>query len=261
MAQVIKIAQLADIHFGAEDAEAIKYAKQIIGDEAPDIIAVCGDVTQRGKRVEFQKALGFLNGFQPPVLVVPGNHDVPLLNMASRFKAPFKRFEKFLGGFDDVVSVKAHTVLGINSARGWQARQNWAEGSVNLDRLRRGLERHRPSILMAHHPFTQPPGARLRVETRRGKRALSLAANLGVKLILTGHVHEPSVTMPSDREGTPISISCGTLSSRLRQSPPSLNIIEFSGAGLNARAIEASSRSTERTLVEHQFQTDGTFSH
>ncbi len=91
MALLIKIAQLADIHFGAEDADAIEHAKRIITEEAPDMIAVCGDVTQRGKRVEFQQALNFLNGLQFPVLVVPGNHDVPLLNMASRFKAPTAR--------------------------------------------------------------------------------------------------------------------------------------------------------------------------
>jgi 3',5'-cyclic AMP phosphodiesterase CpdA len=260
MAQLIKIAQLADIHFGAEDADAIENAKRIISEEAPDVIAVCGDVTQRGKRVEFQQAFDFLNAFRSPVLVVPGNHDVPLLNMASRFKAPFKRYEKFLGGFDDVVTVKEHTILGINSARGWQARKNWAEGSVNIDRLRDQLETHRPTILMAHHPFTQPPGARLKVETRRGKRGLSLAANLGVKLILNGHVHEPSFSIPLENEVSPISISCGTLSSRLRQSPPSLNMIEFSEAGLHVRTIEASSTATERTLIEHQFQTDGTFS-
>jgi len=253
MAQLIKIAQLADIHFGAEDEGAIEHAKRIISSEAPDIVTICGDVTQRGKRVEFQKAQSFLTSLEFPILVVPGNHDVPLLNMVSRLKAPFKRYRKFLGGFTDVVSVKGATFLGINSARGWQARGNWAEGSVNLDSLATLLDAHRPSILVAHHPFLQPPGAKLKVETRRGERALRLAAAHGVKLILTGHVHEPSVfTSPTDSSETPISISCGTLSNRLRQSPPSINIIELSETRVLARAVETSLDAKSMTLIDHR---------
>lgn len=251
---MIKIAQVADIHFGAEDVQAIDHAKHIIKEEAPDLIAVCGDVTQRGKRVEFQKALNFLNEFEPATVVVPGNHDVPLLNMVSRFKAPFKRYERFLGHFDDVTSIKGETIAGINSARGWQARRNWAEGSVNLDDLQDLIDAHQPSILVAHHPFLQPPDAKLKVETRRGDQALELAAKHGVQLILTGHVHEPTVfAKPGERGRAPFSISCGTLSNRLRQSPPSLNMIEFSNTLLHVRTIEASEEAASKVLLEHQF--------
>lgn len=261
MEGMIKIAQLADVHFGAEDAYAIKHAKKIISDEAPDLIAVCGDLTQRGKRIEFQKALNFVNELEPTTIVVPGNHDVPLLNMVSRFKAPFRRYEKFFGQFADVTSINGETIAGINSARGWQARRNWAEGSVNLNDLRVLMDEKRPSILIAHHPFVQPPGAKLKVETRRGVQALELAAKHGVRLILTGHVHEPTVfANPGHGGPAPFSISCGTLSNRLRQSPPSLNIIELSSTRLYVRSIEASENVTTKVLLEHQFQTDGTFS-
>ena len=238
MSNSLKIAQIGDVHFGAEDKSAVERAIALIKKEQPDLIVACGDLTQRGKRVEFRAASQFLESFDAPVLSVPGNHDVPLLNMYSRAKAPFDRYQRFLGQFDRAHYVSETVALGINSARGMQARRNWAEGSIDLEKLSADIERHRPQILVAHHPFVQPPGAKLKVRTRRGLRALDYVAGAGVKLILTGHVHEPSSFEHSGANGDKlVSISCGTLSSRLRQSPPSLNIVHFSSDRILAQVV------------------------
>ena len=228
MRDPLKIAQIGDVHFGAEDDAAVEGAVAVIESEKPDLIVACGDLTQRGKRTEFLAAARFLERFEAPVLSVPGNHDVPLLNLVSRAKAPFKRYRAFLGKFDRVHKFPQAVVLGINSARGMQARRNWAEGSIDLEKLSADIETHAPQILVAHHPFRQPEEAKLKVKTRRGDRALDYAVKQGVKLILTGHVHEPSGFEHGGQDGEKlVSISCGTLSSRLRQSPPSMNFVQL----------------------------------
>lgn len=248
----LKLVQIGDVHFGAGDADAIERAAEIIATEKPDLIVACGDLTQRGKRLEFQKAADYLDRFDAPVLSVPGNHDVPLLNMVSRAKEPFKRYDAFLGRFERHHRLGQISVLGLNSARGMQARRNWAEGSINLESLSEDIDRFGPHILVAHHPFIQPPGAKLKVRTRRGERALDLAAKGGVKLILTGHVHEPSsFEHQADSGEKLVSISCGTLSSRLRQSPPSLNIIRMSDRQVTVQVVRV--KTPDQSASEMQF--------
>lgn len=247
MGEPLKIAQIGDVHFGVQDAEAIARAREIIETEQPDILIACGDLTQRGKRIEFQQAFEFLDAFDVPVMSVPGNHDVPLLDLVSRIKAPFKRYREHLDRFEPVQTIRGTTIFGLNSARGWHARANWAEGSINLHTLQAAINQHAPSILVAHHPFVQPPKAQLSVNTRRGKRALHIAAQNGVKLILTGHVHEPTAfEFSSENRQKLVSVSCGTLSRRLRKAPPSFNIIEMNSHKVSVRVINADTGRSER---------------
>lgn len=239
MSAFLRIAQIGDVHFGAEDREALALARDLIKEDKPDLVVACGDLTQRGKRGEFRAARAFLDSLGVPFLSVPGNHDVPLLDMVARVRAPFERYKAFFGPVDPVCEINTMTIAGINSARGWQARRNWAEGSIDLEDFEAQLNLHKPQVVVAHHPFLQPPNAKLRVKTARGRDAARLAASQGVKLILTGHVHEPTYST-IEHEGLPPvkSISCSTLSHRLRQQPPGLNFIDISDDALNLRSVE-----------------------
>ena len=44
----MRIVQLADLHFGAEDPRAMEAAAAQITELQPDVIVVSGDMTQRG---------------------------------------------------------------------------------------------------------------------------------------------------------------------------------------------------------------------
>lgn len=235
----LRIAQIGDVHFGAEDREALALARDLIKEDKPNLVVACGDLTQRGKRDEFRAARAFLDGLGVPFLSVPGNHDVPLLDMVARVRAPFERYQAFFGPVDPVCEINSMAVAGINSARGWQARRNWAEGSIDLEGFDAQLKAHEPVVVVAHHPFLQPPKAKLRVKTARGIEAARLAARRGVKLILTGHVHEPTFSTIEHETLPPVkTISCSTLSHRLRQQPPGLNFVEISDDTLNLRSVE-----------------------
>ncbi len=235
----MKIVQMADLHFGVEDPDALLGAEQIIKSSQPDLIAVCGDLTQRGKRTEFYNARKWLDQFDIPIIATPGNHDTPLLNMWTRVKNPFQRYDDNFGDLTRPVSINGRAIASLNTSRGWQARKNWAEGVVNLDQLEKVLESdisENTGLLVCHHPFLSPPDTPLKVATRRGLRGSRRLAKSSVELLLTGHVHAPSAIVRHHEDGKYLAVSAGTLSKRLRHQPPSLNVISIDEHDIQATA-------------------------
>lgn len=237
------IVQLADLHFGAEDQDAIDIAAQEIHRLKPDAIAVCGDLTQRGKTSEFESVRDWLDQFKAPKLVVPGNHDTPMLNLPARITEPFARFDQAFSGHARPLSVRGLQLRGLNTARGWQARRNWAEGSVRLDDLAAQANAETGAgenllALICHHPFLAPPGAPLHVATRRGGRASDLMSASAARLLLTGHVHTPSAAIYETQSGRYLNVTSGTLSKRRRKSPSSFNILDIDRGAVRVDVIE-----------------------
>ncbi|MFN7055980.1 metallophosphoesterase family protein [Hyphomonas sp.] len=225
------LAHLADVHFGREDRLATELAREVILAANVDAVVVAGDLTQRGKRSEFEAAREYLESFGRPVLSVPGNHDTPLLDMSARARDPFGRYDRFLGEFSAPIESERLMVRGLNTARGWQARSNWAEGSVNLADLEAAIGNDAQAggavrMLACHHPFRAPSRTPLRVDTRRGSRASQRLGASGVSVLLTGHIHSPYAERIEEPGGAYVAISAGTLSSRLRSSPASFNLIK-----------------------------------
>lgn len=229
-----KIIQVADIHFGTENPVALNAFSHAVEIIQPDAIAVCGDLTQRGKRSEFKAARKWLDSFSIPKLVVAGNHDTPLLNIYERVVSPFERHDSYFEDLADPVHLDRASLVGLNTARGWQTRKNWAEGSVNLEQLEAVIseansDANRRSFLICHHPFLSPPDAPMRTATKRGRRASRRLAQSDIRFLLTGHVHVPSVTVVEHKDRAYVAVSAGTLSTRLRKSPASFNLIDVSG--------------------------------
>lgn len=223
-------AHLADIHFGTEDSAALDAAREVILSSGASALVVSGDLTQRGKRSEFLAAREYLESFALPVLSVPGNHDTPLLHLGARVSDPFGRYDNHLAQYSGDIDTEAALIRGLNTSRGWQARSNWAEGSVNLSRLDAALApppsgSRRLRAIACHHPFLHPAKARLRTSTRRGREASRRLAASGVSVLLTGHVHTPHAEIIAEPEGRYLAISAGTLSTRLRAELPSFNLL------------------------------------
>jgi len=253
----VRIAHLADIHFGREDWPALEAARDVVKSTGVEAIIVAGDLTQRGKRSEFTAAREYLDSFDLPVMCVPGNHDTPLLNVHARATAPFDRYGAYMEGMTEPLEIKGISVRGLNTARGWQARRNWAEGSVNLAALRSVLDdwegEHAARMLVCHHPFVPPARAPLQTTTRRGAVASRQLMRSSVNLLLTGHVHTPHAEVISGEEGGYIVITAGTLSTRLRQEPPAFNLIDVVGdeVTLSVQAFEGGAFSEKAHGVWH----------
>lgn len=229
----LRIAHLSDIHFGAEDETALEAARTHILASSPDVLIVSGDVTQRGKRSEFEAARDWLDSFGLPTLTVPGNHDTPLLNLGARLSAPFARHERYFGAQDPRLHRGGVAFFGLNTARGAQLKANWAEGAVDLDVLDRliadakDLSIGEHCVLVCHHPFLSPPESPLQFSTRRGNRAAVRLAASRIGLLLAGHVHTPNAVLHESPEGRYLSVTAGTLSTRLRNVAPSFNLVQL----------------------------------
>ena len=70
----------SDLHFGAEDPAALDWFAERVADEAPDAVVITGDLTMRARSSEFAAAQAWLSQLGAPVLIEPGNHDLPYFN-------------------------------------------------------------------------------------------------------------------------------------------------------------------------------------
>lgn len=256
---MIRIVHLADLHFGTEHPAALNGAADIIHETKPDAIIVAGDLTQRGKRSEFEAARNWLDQFAAPRLVVAGNHDTPLLNAVSRVSHPFSRFDRHFAELTAPLDIGSWRAVGLNSARGWQARSNWAEGAVRRSHLDIALSAvgDRPGIITCHHPFVPPATAPLRTRTRRGVAASAAIAPSPVRLLLTGHVHGAAADLHSYEGGAYLNLTAGTLSTRMREGHPSFNMIEIDGEHITATAQRCGPKGFEpHTLGSWQIDPD-----
>jgi 3',5'-cyclic AMP phosphodiesterase CpdA len=186
------IAHLSDLHFGTEDPRLVQGVLADLGELNPEVVAISGDLTQRARSREFAHAAGFLARIKPAILVVPGNHDVPLYNPIGRFLRPLAGYRRFItdnlmpSWVDEEIAL-----LGLNTARS----NTWKNGRISRAQMR-GLRSifcetspHLFKILVIHHPFVPPPAAPSWPLVGRGMPALQVAEECGVDLVLAGHFH------------------------------------------------------------------------
>src|SRR5215217_5454714 len=91
-----RVVHLSDLHFGREDRRVVAALVAEIARLSPDLVAVSGDLTQRARRRQFERARAFLDALPFPRLVVPGNHDVPLFNLVARLLNPLGGYRRFI---------------------------------------------------------------------------------------------------------------------------------------------------------------------
>ena len=109
---------MSDLHFGRVDATLIDPLIKVVASIKPDLVVVSGDLTQRARSVEFKAARNFLDELPSPQIVVPGNHDVPLYNMAERMLRPLSKFRRYITSDLEPAYVDEEiSVMGINTAR------------------------------------------------------------------------------------------------------------------------------------------------
>lgn len=105
------VLHLSDVHFGSPHRPTVAEAVLRLADELrPAAVVASGDLTQRAKTNEFRAAAGFLSRLPAaaPLVVVPGNHDVPLYRFWERLAAPYGKYRRFVSReLDSVLDVPA----------------------------------------------------------------------------------------------------------------------------------------------------------
>lgn len=233
------LVHLSDLHFGRIDPAILAPLVKFIGTVKPDLVAVSGDLTQRARTAEFEAAREFLASIPFPQIVVPGNHDVPLHNIFSRFARSLDRYTRYISA--DLQPFYADTeiiVVGVNTARAW----TWKDGRINrsqLEKLRETLQAassRMTKIVVTHHPFDLPAGASGRV-VGRSWLAMKTLAECRVDLLLAGHFHIADTGQTAKRYNMPgysaIIVAAGTsTSTRGRGQPNSFNVIRIEQASI-----------------------------
>lgn len=75
-----RLLHLSDLHTGANDGgrEEIDDAVRLLAAELdPELVVCTGDLSHRNRRDQHERAAAFLRSLDRPLLVVPGNHDLP----------------------------------------------------------------------------------------------------------------------------------------------------------------------------------------
>ncbi len=185
------IAHVSDLHFGRVDEDVAAGLLEELRRRSPDLVVVSGDLTQRARRREFRAAREYLDRIPVPRVVVPGNHDVPLFDIARRFLAPLDRYRRYIdpepnGSWED----DRLLVVGINTARSL----TWKNGRVSEEQMRDIARAFRPGderfkIAVTHHPFIPPPTGRPSALVGRARRVVPVLRGCGVDLLLAGHLH------------------------------------------------------------------------
>lgn len=229
------IVHTSDLHFPRVDTRVMAELATCINGLAPDVVVVSGDLTQRARRSQFLQAAAFLHSLEPRVLVVPGNHDVPMFNIPARLFSPFAGYRKYIAEDMEPVFEDAELlVVGLNSVRTVLFSD---KGRLNIAQADRGAERLRLAtpdmvkIIVTHHPFDVPPGAGQAKMIGRSRVAMERLAAAGADLFLAGHLHVSHVGHTATRYQiaghSALLVQAGTMSTRERGEPSSFNVIRI----------------------------------
>jgi len=225
---------LSDIHFGLADERALEWVVSEIERCRPDAVAITGDLTMRARHREFDAACRWISALDVPVTVEVGNHDMPYFNPIERFVSPYRRFRAIEDVVEREIDLPGVAIVPLKTAARAQWRLNWSKGWITsaalgeclraIDALPAGTR----AIVACHHPLVEV-GTRGTALTRGGDNALAELAKRDVLAVMSGHVHDAFDLRKDTPNGPVRMIGAGTLSQRLRSTPPSFNELHFSG--------------------------------
>jgi 3',5'-cyclic AMP phosphodiesterase CpdA len=255
MARSTLLFHLSDIHFGLEDNKALDWVQQEIAVRRPQAVAITGDLTMRARPREFAAACRWIQSLEVPVTVEIGNHDMPYFNLVERFFAPYRRFRAIEGLVEREIDLRDVAIVPLKTAVRAQPRLNWSKGWVSRSALRKclaaidALPPGTRALVAVHHPLREV-GTHGTALTINGKRALSELARRPVLGVLSGHVHDPFDILEETPAGPVRMIGAGTLSRRLRSTPPSFNELSWDGARLTVRVRNLDEVSTPDMQID-----------
>ena len=245
----VRIAHLSDLHFGGHaDVPQMEVLERFLLTLPLDAVAVSGDVSQRGRHGEFQRARAFLRHVEQhaPTLVVPGNHDVQWWRspFGIRGEGPkYANYRQYINQeLTPVLRIPGAVIAGALSAHGlswgsltWNPRDVTVKGHLpasEIERVRNifaGAPAGAARILVLHHNVL-PGELSGRMGLANWKRAHQLLVSIGADVVLCGHDHQEMAE--ELREAVPVS-AAGTLSLRMRGGRPSV----FNLVRIDARSV------------------------
>jgi len=193
---MLTLLHISDLHFGPPYAPAAGEALlRSAAELQADVIVASGDFTQRAKTDQFAAARAFLDRLpKVPLVVVPGNHDIPLFRVFERLFKPYDLYRRYISNeLDNVIRRDDAVIVALNTTSPLRAITNGRIEPWQLDLCEAAFgaaPQGAAKIVVAHHHFAPAPDYDKKDDVmRRAKEALDRFAALGVDLILGGHLH------------------------------------------------------------------------
>ena len=239
----VSLVHLSDLHFGGladlPQAEALEAFVPTLPAQA---IVVSGDLSQRARHGEFQRAKVFVQRMQEhaPTLVIPGNHDIEWWKSPLGIRGRRVKYAKYLRYFREltpVLEIPGAVIAGALSSYGvslgsltWNLNDMAVKGHLprsETNRVKKIFARapaDAARVLVIHHNIL--PGAisrRMGLANWRSAQRRLLAT--GAEVVLCGHDHQEGAGQVDG--GVTVSTS-GTPSLRSRGGRPSMfNLVQI----------------------------------
>lgn len=196
---------MSDLHFGAgsslADDARVAGIRELVERVQPELVIASGDLTHGGRAAEHEIAARFLESLERPLLVIPGNHDIPPFSPA-RFTRTWRDFNSHWQTTSPVYSSPTIQAIGLNSVRplGYQRGRLRAADLKRAERLLREGAPGALRIVAIHHQLAGAPWRVRKLPLIARSRVLSRLSDAGAELIIGGHIHQASVYERRDFE-------------------------------------------------------------
>lgn len=233
----VQLLHIADLHFGGlADIRQIEALEKMIPDLRPDAVVIAGDLTQRARHGEFQRARAFagLAAETAPVHVIPGNHDVrwwrrPLVPFAK--DALYRKYVQYFGAdLAPTVTLPGAVLASALTSHGiaWgsltpRVRDLAVKGHLPKREILRVKEvfavapPDHARVLVLHHNVLRGELSG-RMGLARWRQAQRRIVESGADVVLCGHDHQEGADVLAGRV---VVSTAGTLCSRTRGGRPS----------------------------------------
>lgn len=189
--------QISDPHFGTEQPEVVEALQRLARRLKPDILILSGDITQRARRMQFRAAQEFVASLGiPNRLILPGNHDIPLFNVAARLLHPYRNYQQSFGAqLEPQIEVAGIRIIGVNATRWWRHTDGQL-GRAQIERVSRLLRDTRADqvkMVVTHQPLHVPSAAEKHDLAYGADAAIPAWSKAGADIVMGGHIHLPYV--------------------------------------------------------------------
>jgi 3',5'-cyclic AMP phosphodiesterase CpdA len=190
-----RILHVSDLHVGAGKTTAEWALGPIVKRFEPELVIASGDLSHRGKPEQHDTAAELLRGLGPPLLCVPGNHDIPY-TFPARFTRPWAEFERQWETVEPVHRSEGLFVVGLNSVRPWRHQSGGIRNSQIAGVAERLAEAHEGAlrVVALHHHLIGAPWRSRKKPVARRSEVLAGLVDAGAELILAGHIHQAAVS-------------------------------------------------------------------
>ena len=231
----VTVFHCSDLHFGhpavPEQYEALE---ALIQERRYDVVAISGDLSQRARAGEFQRARVFIRHAEKvsKVIVIPGNHDVAWwfspLGLGDD-RQLLRKYRMYISDdIEPVLRLPGVTFAGVNTCHGitlrtltWNLRDLSVIGYVREDQLARAAAVFDASpagdvrVLVLHHNAVKGELSR-RHGLKNTARVHQAMQEMKVDLVLCGHDHQEAVLAVDHPAGRTTVSTAGTVSNRMR---------------------------------------------